>query len=214
MIDVKCFTVNMLQENCYVVSDESRQAVVIDCGAFYESEQQAIVAYLNDNRLTPCHLLCTHGHMDHVFGVEAINAAYGLQPEIHADDEELLLAVAEQTETMLGIDYEVKIPPVGRRLADGDVVSFGSHELHVVHTPGHSPGSVVFYCEQEGVLFSGDTLFRMSVGRTDLHRGSWPQLMDSLARRIAPLPPDTMVYTGHGPTTTIGEELRTNPFLR
>ena len=120
----------------------------------------------------------------------------------------------QQTRDMMGVGYDRPMPAVGRYLEDGDTLNFGSHELQVIHTPGHSPGGVVFYCEAERVVFTGDTLFRMSVGRTDLHRGSWPQLMESLAKRLAPLPADTIVYPGHGPASNIGDEVRMNPFFR
>lgn len=214
MIDIKCISVNMLQENCYIVSDETHECVIIDCGAYYEAERKAIVDYLRNEGLSPRHLLCTHGHMDHVFGADTIFEAFGLRPEIHREDEELLLSMDQQTRDMMGVGYDRPMPAVGRYLEDGDTVNFGSHELQVIHTPGHSPGGVVFYCMAERVAFTGDTLFRMSVGRTDLHRGSWPQLMESLATRLAPLPADTIVYPGHGPASNIGDEVRMNPFFR
>ena len=214
MTDINCFSVNMLQENCYIVSDDSGEAVIIDCGAYYEAERQAVVGYLREHNLRPQHLLCTHGHMDHVFGVDTIFDEFGLKPEIHREDEELLRNVDQQTRDMLGVGFDRPIPAVGHYLADGDMVSFGSHELRVIHTPGHSPGSVVFYCEQEHVVFTGDTLFRMSVGRTDLHRGSWPQLMESLTGKLGTLPHNTVVYPGHGPSSRIGDEVRMNPFFK
>ena len=214
MIDIKCFSVNMLQENCYIVSDATCEAVIIDCGAYYEAERKAIVDYVRKQQLKPRHLLCTHGHMDHVFGVDTIYEEFGLKPEIHVDDAELLLNVDQQTRDMIGIGYDHHIPPLGDYLKDGDEVSFGTHHLKVIHAPGHSPGGVVFWCEAEQAVFTGDTLFRMSVGRTDLHRGSWPQLMESLATRLAVLPADTVVYPGHGPQSRIGDEVRMNPFFR
>lgn len=214
MIDIKCFSVNMLQENCYIVSDVTCEAVIIDCGAYYEAERKAIVDYVRKQQLKPRHLLCTHGHMDHVFGVDTIYEEFGLKPEIHVDDAELLLNVDQQTRDMIGIGYDHHIPPLGDYLKDGDIVSFGTHQMKVIHTPGHSPGGVVFWCEAEQAVFTGDTLFRMSVGRTDLHRGSWPQLMESLSTRLALLPADTIVYPGHGPQSRIGDEVRMNPFFR
>ena len=214
MIDIKCISVNMLQENCYIVSDETRECVIVDCGAYYDAERKGVVAYLHEQGLTPRHLLCTHGHMDHVFGADTIFNTFGLNPEIHRDDENLLLNIDQQTRDMMGVGYDRPMPAVGRFLEDGDSVNFGTHVLRVIHTPGHSPGGVSFYCEEEKVLFTGDTLFRMSVGRTDLHRGSWPLLMESLAKRLAVLPFDTVVYPGHGPLSAIGDEVRMNPFFR
>jgi glyoxylase-like metal-dependent hydrolase (beta-lactamase superfamily II) len=214
MINIKTFSCNMLQENTYVVSDETLQAVVIDYGAFYPEERQAIVDYLRNNQLRPVHLLCTHGHLDHCFGNDTIYDAFGLKPELHAEDEFLAADLTKQAADMFGMPYNRPTPPIGRFLSDGDRISFGSHELRVLHTPGHTPGGVSFYCEAEKVLFTGDTLFRMSVGRTDFERSSWQQLLSSLRHVISPLPDDTTVYCGHGPKTTVGDERKANPYLR
>ena len=209
MISIKTFTVNPLQENCYVVSDETQECVVIDCGAYYDTERSAIVNYLKDNALKPVHLLCTHGHFDHAFGNDTIYAEYGLKPEIHAADAHFIANLSRQCDEMdIGIGYSRQSPPVGTLLADGDVVSFGTHRLQVIHTPGHSPGGLCFYCAEEKVVFTGDTLFHMSVGRTDLPGGSWQELAQSLAQRLSVLPPDTVAYPGHGPRTMTADTMR------
>ncbi len=215
MMNVKTSQCNPLQENCYVVSDdESKEAVVIDCGAFYDAERRALAAYINDNGLHLRHVLCTHAHFDHVFGLDTLCAEFGIAPRLHAADVVIYDAFSQQMRMFMGSDYGLHLPPLGELLADGEQIGFGQHHLRVMHTPGHSPGSVVFYDEAEKVLFSGDTLFRMGVGRTDLQGGSWQQLMQSLHQVIATLPPDVKVYPGHGPATTIGEEVRMNPYLR
>ena len=203
----------MLQENCYVVSDDTKEAVIIDCGAFFETEKKAIAQYIGQSELRPVHLLCTHGHFDHNFGASFIEQTYGLQPELHADDEFLYQASRQQASEMVGVALDFDLPPVGHYITDGELITFGSHQLQALHVPGHSPGGLLFYCAAEKVAFSGDTLFRMSVGRTDLHRGSWSDLINSLQTVVAQLPADTQVYTGHGPKTTIGDELHMNPFL-
>ena len=214
LFKIKSFQVNPLQENCYVVSDETGEAVIIDCGVFFQEERTALVSYIREEHLRPTHLLCTHGHFDHVFGADTIFATFGLRPELHAADEFLYLAASEQATNMMGIVNQLRLPPIGRFLNDSDTITFGSHQLEVLHTPGHSPGGIIFYCKAEGVAFSGDTLFRMSVGRTDLPGGSWSQLLESLQTVVATLPTDTVVYCGHGPKTTIGDELRMNPYFR
>ena len=212
---IKTFQVNPLQENCYVVSDDTKACVIIDCGAYYDTERQAITNYIRDNELTPTHLLCTHGHFDHNFGNDTIFSEFGLKPEIHADDAALIADVAEQCEMMgMGMDYDRPSPPIGHYLEDGEIISFGNHSFKVIHTPGHSKGGVVFYYEAEKTLFTGDTLFRMSVGRTDLPGGSWAELMDSLEEKIATLPKDTIAYPGHGPKTLLAEEFSMNPYFR
>lgn len=214
MITVKKFVCNPLQENTYVVSDDSRECVVIDCGAFFDDERKAIVSYINTQQLKPVRLLCTHGHFDHIFGCDTIFDAFGLQPEVHSDDAYLTDDVNAQVKQMLGADLQLQMPAIGHYLADGEVIAFGRHQLKVLHTPGHTPGGVVFYCEQERTAFSGDTLFRMSIGRTDFEKGSYEQIIDSLHNVIAKLPADTTVYTGHGPLTVVGEEVAMSPYFR
>ncbi len=213
MLQIKNFVCNTLQENSYVVSDETSEAVIIDCGAYFDDERKAIVNYILERNLKPTHLLCTHGHFDHCFGNDTIWHEYGLKPEVMAEDE-WLMDIKSQMKSMMGIDYQREVPPTGHLLKAGEIITFGTHQFTVLSTPGHTPGGVCFYCEAEKVVFTGDTLFRMSVGRTDFDRGSWEQLMKSLTTVIAHLPADTTAYCGHGPQTTIGDELRYNPYLR
>ncbi len=213
MLEIKTFVCNMLQENSYVVSDETGDCVIIDCGAFYDSERRAIVNCIRENGLKPQHLLCTHGHLDHCFGNDSIYDAFGLKPELHADDEFLAKDLTKQAADMFGFPFDHPTPPIGHFLEVGELVSFGSHQLEVLHTPGHTPGGICFYCKEEKTVFTGDTLFRMSVGRTDFERGSWEALLNSLRNVLSKLPDDTMAYCGHGPKTLIGEEKRMNPYF-
>ncbi len=202
----------MLQENCYIISDETKECVICDCGAYYPAERAAIVDYIRDNGLTPVHLLSTHGHIDHNFGNNTIFDEFGLKPEVHKEDQHLMDMLAEQAETLVGITLDYAMPPVGKYFGDGDEITFGSHRLKVIETPGHSKGSVFFYCPEEAIALSGDTLFRNSIGRTDYLGGSMFQIIQSL-RMICQLPDNTVVYPGHGPQTTIGTELSSNPYL-
>lgn len=213
MLTIKTFQVNMIGENCYVVSDETREAVVIDCGAFSAQEKQAIANYIEAERLQVKHLLCTHVHFDHVFGNAFLAERYGLKPAFHAADQPLYDNLATQVMDFIQVKYDVPQPPAAPHLADGDEVRFGTHAFTVIHTPGHSPGGVSFYCAAEGVLFSGDSLFRYSIGRTDLTGGDYRALIDSLSSKILTLPEQVTVYPGHGPTTTVGAEKRNNPYL-
>ena len=203
----------MLQENAYVVSDESSEAVVIDCGALYDVERNAIIRYIKDNELKPVHLLCTHGHFDHVIGNDTITREFGLKPEVAAEDEHLM-DLKKQLKDMMGMDYDNEVPPTGRLLTADDAISFGTHSITILPTPGHTPGSVTFYLETEQVAFTGDTLFKMSIGRTDFEGGSWADMTNSLINVLAKLPANTKVYPGHGEPTTIGDELRYNPYMR
>ena len=212
MINIQRFVCNMLQENCYVVSDDSKECVIIDCGAWYEEERKALKDYVETNSLTPTHLLCTHGHVDHNFGLDTISEAYGLRPEIQEEDADFMENLADQAVQFIGIRPTNGYPKVGHFLNDGDEIKFGTHTLHVIHTPGHSRGSVCFHLTEEKVLFTGDTLFRQSIGRTDLAGGSMMQIIQSL-RLLAQLPDETIILPGHGPQSTMGDELRSNPFL-
>lgn len=213
MIEVKRFVVNLLSENTYVVSDETKEAVIIDCGALYSEERIAIVNYIRQHQLKPVHLLATHGHFDHNFGNDTINSAFGLKPEVAAEDEDMM-SLKKQVEELMGTGYEHPVPPVGRLLKAGDIINFGTHKLEVIPTPGHTRGSVTFYCEDEQTAFTGDTLFRMSIGRTDFEGGSWTDMSNSLKNVLAQLPDDTKVYSGHGEPTTIGQEKCWNPYMR
>ena len=214
MLTIKTFPCNMLAENCYVVSDETRECVIIDCGAYYPEEGQAIVGYIRQQQLTPRHLLCTHGHFDHCMGNGYIFRAFGLKPRAHQDDSFLMEEMERQTSDILGIPIHLDVPPVGSYLTDSDNITFGSHTWQILHTPGHTPGGIVFYDADEHIAFSGDTLFRMSIGRTDFERGSYADMMTSLHMLATQLPADTKIYAGHGPETTMADEIRYNPYLR
>lgn len=214
MLIIKCFTCNMLSENCYVVSDETNDCVIIDCGAYYPEEAQAIIGYVRDNKLTPRHLLCTHGHFDHCMGNGFIFRAFGLKPKAHQDDSFLMEKMEQQTSDILGIPVHLDVPPTDTYLTDSDTITFGTHTWQILSTPGHTPGSIVFYDAKEHAAFSGDTLFRMSIGRTDFERGSYVEMMASLQYLSKQLPADTTIYPGHGPQTTMADEIRYNPYMR
>ena len=214
MITIKTFPFNLLQENTYVVSDETLDCVIIDCGAYYEEERKVITEYIAGQDLHPCHLLATHGHWDHNLGNDTIYNTFGLKVEAAAEDEFLITDIPRNFQSIIGAPLRREYPAVGHFFDKGEVIKFGNHELQVLKTPGHSPGSVVFYCEQEHVAFSGDTLFKMSVGRTDFEGGSYQALMSSLNNVLAKLPYETAVLPGHGPKTTIGEELKYNPYMQ
>ncbi len=204
----------MFQENCYIVSDETKECVVIDCGAFYGEERKAVVDYITKNNLTPKHLIATHAHIDHNFGDYTLFEKFGLKLEVSAKDEPLMHTLAEQAMSFAGLNYNEKIAPVGKYFDENYVVEFGTHRLKIIPTPGHTPGSVMFHCEEEKIVFSGDTLFRLSIGRTDLPYGSFTDIRESIARVFAQLPDDTVVLPGHSSRTTIGFEMQNNPYIR
>lgn len=213
MLNIQHFKVNFIEENCYVVSDETREAVIIDCGAFFPEEKAAISSYLAENKLVLRHLLCTHGHFDHIFGAQFVCDTYHLQPEMCADEVPTYLQAAEQMRMFLHRDFPLTLPSVGNTFKDGDLITFGNHQLRVIETPGHTPGGVCFYCEAEKLIFSGDSLFCHEIGRCDLPGGNEAQLIRVLKEKILSLPSDVKVLPGHGVATTIGEEKRANRYL-
>lgn len=214
MLNIQKFVCNMFEENCYVVNDETAECVIIDCGAFYEEEKKAVAKYINDKKLTPKHLLCTHAHIDHNFGNQSILDRFGLNPEVCINDKVLMDKLRDQAQAFIGLNYEENIPGVKRYLSDNGTITFGNHSLKVISTPGHTPGSVFFYCEQESVAFSGDTLFQMSIGRTDFELGDYNEIISSLRKIKTSLPPDTVILPGHGGKTTLDEELKYNPYFK
>lgn len=218
MFTVKRFVTNMVSENCYVVNDETKEAVIIDDGAFSDEENGTIDLYVKSNCLVPKHLLCTHAHFDHTLGCFHIFEKYGLKPQFHPKDTGLYVNLRTQMETILGyagrgVFSGVQVAPVGDALAESRKIVFGNHSISVIETPGHTPGGVCLYCESENILFSGDTIFRNSIGRTDFPSGDYKTLISCIKSKLLPLPGSTVVYPGHGETTTIQEEKQNNPFL-
>jgi glyoxylase-like metal-dependent hydrolase (beta-lactamase superfamily II) len=201
--------VGALQCNCYILGDErSREALVIDPG----EEAGRILAVIRRHGLTVRAIVQTHAHFDHVGATAPLREATGAEVCLHRGDEELYAHLGLQAQ-WFGLPAPVATP-VTRWCGDGDELKAGGLSLHVLHTPGHTPGSICVRHEGDALLFSGDTLFCGSVGRTDLWGGSQEQLMASIQQRILTLPDDTVVYPGHGPETTIGQERRSNPFLQ
>lgn len=199
--------VGSLQTNCYLVHcEETRECAVIDPGAEPDVVSQAI----SSKSLKPVVLLNTHGHVDHVGANKDIKEKYGIPLMMHEADAPMLKSILQSG---LGLILGAKSsPPPDSFLDENDEVKIGNFSLRVFHTPGHSPGGLVFLADN--FLISGDTLFCMGVGRTDLPGGSWETLMDSIKRKILTLPDETVVLPGHGPSTTVGQEKSGNPFLR
>ena len=213
-VTFKTFEVNPLGENCYVVSDETKEAAIIDCGCSDESEWTDIKNYIASYNLQVKRLLNTHLHFDHVWGNTFVHRDFGLRPEANYADLHIYENMDEQIRSIVGIGIpHPPLPPLGTSLLDGSEVKFGETTLKVFATPGHSRGCICFYSEKDGVLFSGDTLFCGSCGRSDLEGGNYESLMQSL-QRLATLPDETKVFSGHGPSTTIGREKRFNPYMR
>ena len=211
---IKKFEFNMFPVNCYLLIDEeSKEAVVIDAGCFYDEEKQTLKNYIDSHSLSLKHVLNTHLHLDHLFGNLFLFKEYGLRPEAGQQDEFWLAQVSSHSR-MFGFRYDEEQPALGRYICHGDKISFGNIELEAIHVPGHSPGSMVYYCRKENCLFSGDVLFQGSIGRADLAGGNFDELREGICSHLFVLPEDTKVYPGHGHSTTIGYEKKNNPFFR
>lgn len=214
MLKIEKMMVNPCQECTHIVWDETGEAVVIDCGVFYPSERRHLLALLHQNNLKLVHVLLTHAHHDHLYGNDLLWDNFGLLPELHEADSGLMKThVVQRIKEVYGDKYPYSIPVPDHYLRGGDVIAFGNHKLQVMHTPGHTPGSVVYYCPEEEVAFTGDTLFAMSVGRTDLEGGNEDELQESLKHLSSILHDDTTIYPGHGKKSTIGHEKACNPYL-
>lgn len=213
MLQVKRFVVNPLGENCYLVWDEKRECAVIDCGVSSEDKINKIVQFIDENNLTPVLSLQTHMHFDHVWGLPHLYRIYGLRPQCHVGELNIYAEAADMARDLFGADIFQPMVPVQAYLTDGQELKVGDSVLQVLHTPGHTPGGVSFYCAESKVLFSGDTLFQGSVGRADLPGGDMEQELNSVRQRILSLPDDVTVYPGHGGSTSVGEERMFNPYL-
>ncbi len=212
MNNIQIFTFNPVQENTYVISDETNECVIIDPGCYFPEEKKEIFEYIQQNKLTPIHLLNTHCHTDHVLGNAFIHESFNLAPKIHENEVEVLHH-AKTMGASFGLFMD-ESPEPDICLIEGNKINFGNTTLEILFTPGHSPGSVCFYNRKEGYIIGGDVLFRTSIGRTDLPGGDLDTLLDSISKKLFTLEDDIIVYSGHGPYTTIGYEKKHNPFLK
>lgn len=214
MINVKRFSFNTTRANCYVVSDETKECVIIDPCAQDNYERRLFREYIQNEGLKPVRCVLTHGHYDHLLSCDQVRDEFGLLPECHHRDKLWMDRLEMRIEEVFGVGgFEYDIVKPEHHLQDNEVITFGSHYLITLHTPGHSPGSVVFYCEKEHVAFTGDTLFRKSIGRSDLLFGYEVDLMNSLKFITTLMPDDCVVYPGHDLESTIRFEKKNNSYL-
>ena len=206
-------TVNPFGENMYILWDEaSRDAVVVDPGMMREAEREMVTKFIEGQKLNVLHILLTHMHIDHITSARWLADKTGADVCACALDAQLGRELPDQVAQFhLKIESEPLV--IDHILSDGDVLPLGEESIQVLHVPGHSPGGLAFYLPQSGLLISGDTIFNGSVGRTDLWGGDMAQLINSIREKILPLPDETVIASGHGPTTTIADEKRCNPFL-
>lgn len=212
MTHVQVFEFNPFAENTYVVYDDSGECVIFDPGCFTETERRILLEFIEKKQLRVVRLINTHCHLDHIFGNQFVWRTWAFKPELHRNE----LPVFERYPVVCqiyGIPDAEPSPEPGRFLEAGEIVAFGHSRLETLLTPGHSPGSLSFYCRESGFVLSGDVLFLESIGRSDLPGGDFDTLIASIRRELFALPGETLVYPGHGPATTIRHEKEYNPFL-
>jgi hydroxyacylglutathione hydrolase len=211
MLTVKSFEFSPIQENTYILYNEFNDCIIIDPGCYYDAEKDKLVAFIEENKLKPTMLINTHCHLDHVFGNKFVAEKYHLTLQMH-ENEKPVLAFAPTSGLMYNIPFD-NYEGDFIYLNEGDTIRLGDDELQILLTPGHSPGSLSFYSAKNNFVIGGDVLFKNSVGRSDLPGGNHEQLIKSIKEKLLVLPANTIVYNGHGPATTIGEEKKNNPYL-
>lgn len=212
MFDVKVFIFSPIQENTIILYNQLKQCIIIDPGCYSEREWDTLKSFIKNNGLQPKYLLNTHCHLDHVFGEKRVAEEYQLTPYIH-EKEKPVLEYAPTSGLMWNLPFINYNGPL-HYLEEGQTIRLGDDELEVCCTPGHSPGSVTFYCRKQQFVIGGDVLFKGSIGRTDLPGGNFDVLISSIRNKLLVLPDETVVYPGHGDSTTIGFEKKHNPFLQ
>ncbi len=212
MLTVQAFTFNPVQENTYVLYNDKSQCCIIDPGCYFASEEQELKDFIEKGNLQPVYLLNTHCHLDHIFGNRFVYKTFGLPLYLHKLEKPVLEygPTSGQLWQMPFDNYDGEL----NFLDEGQVVQIGEDRLHILFTPGHSPGSISFYSQENKFIISGDVLFQGSIGRTDLPGGDFSILEESIKRKLYTLPGDVIVYPGHGDATTIGDEMKTNPFVK
>ena len=211
-MNIKIFTFNQFFENTFIISDSTNECIIIDPGCYDKKEKQILQDYILSNNLVPTRLINTHCHIDHILGNNFVSKTWDLELEIHHKDINLLKNSKDIADLYGFVNYE-KSPITNKFLVEGDIIEFGKSNLEVLFTPGHAPGHISLYSKNENFIISGDVLFNNSIGRTDLPGGNYSTLIDTIKSKILCLDDSTVVYCGHGPSTTVGKERINNPFL-
>ncbi len=209
---VHSFTFNPVEENTYIIYDETGECIIIDPGCYTAAEKETLRAFILDNKLTPVRLLNTHCHFDHVLGNKFVSDTWNLSLEIHRGEMEVLERYPDVCRRYGIMPFDPS-PMPNRFIEDDEIIRFGDSEIKAILAPGHSPASLAFYNEKGQYLIAGDVLFLGSIGRTDLPGGDHETLLQSIRERIFVLPGETLVYPGHGRETTIRHEVEYNPFF-
>jgi len=212
MLQIAMFTFSPIQENTYLLYSTSGEAAIIDPGCYFDEEKESLANFIAEKKLTVKYILQTHCHLDHIFGLKWAAETYEIEPHMHANEQQVLSfgEISGQKWNLPFASYKGQV----QLLSEGQIIRIGTSELKVIFAPGHSPGHVCFYCSAQNFVIGGDVLFQRSIGRTDLPGGNHQLLLTSIRDQLFILPDNTIVYPGHGPATTVGEEKRENPYLQ
>ena len=209
---IKTFTFNPIQVNTFVVYDESNECIIIDPACYFEDEFKILDSFIKENSLIPKYAVASHFHFDHLMGAAEVWSKYNIPLAGHKNYS--LLWEIGMTEQARSFGFDMKQPPLPSVLFEhGSVLSIANTTFNIIHLPGHSPCGIALYNKDASALFCGDVLFEMSIGRTDLPGGNYDQLIESIKKQLFTLPPYTIVYPGHGDSTTIMREMKGNPFF-
>ena len=211
MITIKELVFNTFAINTYILSDETKKCIIIDPGCSTKVEEEKLSNYIDENNLEPIAIVNTHFHVDHVAGIYFIKNKYKIDVYGNENDNYLVEAAIDSGK-IYGMNI-IENPKIDKFLNDGDIYKFGNSILKAIHVPGHTKGSLAYYSEKDNFVISGDVLYNGSIGRTDLQGGDLDILLKSIKEKLFTLDPNTTVYSGHGPETTIGNEINSNPFL-
>ncbi len=209
---IQSFVFSPFEVNTYILYDNSKECIIIDPACYNKQEENFLLDFLKKNNLKPAKLLNTHCHLDHVFGNKFIADTFNLKTEA-SKEEEFNINNATNAANLYGIKMNTPYP-IKKFLKEGDKITFGFSELEILHVPGHTAGSLVFYAKEDKFLIAGDVLFKRSIGRTDLPGGNYDTLISQIKTKLFTLPEEITVYPGHGPETDIGTEKQTNPFFQ
>ena len=212
MLTVGGYSFNPFSENTYVIHNDQNECIIIDPGCYDHEEQHVLDHYIHSNDLKPVHIFLTHTHIDHIFGLQFVKSKWKVPIVAHPLAVKGL-GTTEMVAKLYGLKVELP-PPVDEFKNEGDILMLGSEKLEILFCPGHAPDHLVLYSPENKFAVVGDVLFNGSIGRTDLPGGNYETLMESIHSKLLVLPSDTVIYPGHGPETTIKQEINNNPFLK
>ena len=210
---IKSFTFNPFQENTYVIYDETKECIIIDPGCYTNEEKNILNQFIINEELKPVKLINTHCHIDHILGNKFTSEQWDIQLYMHKEDLPLLENAAKIGKMYALENYEGS-PYPKHFLDQGDTLNFGKSSFEILFTPGHAPGHICLYSKENNLLIAGDLIFQRSIGRTDLPGGDYNTLIQSIIDKLFPLPNETQIFCGHGPSTNLGYEKEHNPFLQ